>query len=410
MFHKNQSWHYVEICKKLGYQFKSKHILLAALTRRTALIEGKQLKHIGDYQRLEFLGDKVINLAVSDILFEQHPDWSESQLTTMVASLVNNKGPLAMVASTLGLSDYLILGADEERRCVNENTKVLSDAIEALFGAVFIDSGRDYAVIRGLVEKHWSVLGEFIENEVKDNRNKVAKAYQFEDELDKAIIVAYEIGDDDKFLFLLKQGANPNLVYETRDDYGETMGEPYGISLLMMVLRDRNRTLVAALLEKGADPNWQGTYELVDFHPFPKPTATLNELAKHQSDIRRVETQYSALHWLIVDDHQQVIDESTLELVQLLLDYGADPALVDYRGNTPIMCLSDVRDNKFDEHDMKLKKLLEMPLREKLPKPSSKQLTSMFSSLVSNSMLTNLSLAIPEQTSEDLEDLVNSFS
>ena len=87
---------YTELCELLGYRFKNKRLLMRALTRKPALVEGIQSHHIGDYQRLEFLGDKAIDLAISEILFTQHPTWDEGQLTKTLSSLVNNNSPLVM--------------------------------------------------------------------------------------------------------------------------------------------------------------------------------------------------------------------------------------------------------------------------------------------------------------------------
>jgi ribonuclease III len=84
-----------KITRVLGYEFKNEKLLLQALTRRSGLNEGRQKSHIGDFQRLEFIGDKVLNLVVSDVLLENHPTWSEGELTKKASEFVNNKGPLA---------------------------------------------------------------------------------------------------------------------------------------------------------------------------------------------------------------------------------------------------------------------------------------------------------------------------
>jgi ribonuclease-3 len=83
-----------KIERALGYQFKDEKLLLQALTRRSALNEGRQESTIEDFQRLEFIGDRVLNLVVSDVMFENNPAWDEGRLTMEVSRFVNNKGPL----------------------------------------------------------------------------------------------------------------------------------------------------------------------------------------------------------------------------------------------------------------------------------------------------------------------------
>lgn len=149
-----------KIIQALGYKFNNEKLLLQALTRRSGLMEKRQQSHIGDFQRLEFIGDKVLNLVVSDIIFENHPDWREGELTTEVSKFVNNKGPLFKMAQKLKLGDYLIMGAGEEKeQKARDNPKVLSDAFEALIGALWLDSGKDFKFIREFLLKQYKLLG-----------------------------------------------------------------------------------------------------------------------------------------------------------------------------------------------------------------------------------------------------------
>lgn len=143
----------------LGYSFENESLLLQALTRTSALNEGYQVKDIGDFQRLEFIGDKVLNLIISDIIFDNYPDWKEGQLTSEVSNFTRNDGPLAAIARNLQLGDFLIMGIGEERNNrARENTKVLSDALEALIGAIWIDSENDYKFLRKFITQQFKVL------------------------------------------------------------------------------------------------------------------------------------------------------------------------------------------------------------------------------------------------------------
>jgi ribonuclease-3 len=95
-------------------------------------------------ERLEFLGDSVLGLVVTETLFRQHPDLPEGQLAKLRASVVNMRA-LAAVATELGLGDYVLLGRGEETTGGREKASILADTLEAVIGAVFLDCGQDVA-------------------------------------------------------------------------------------------------------------------------------------------------------------------------------------------------------------------------------------------------------------------------
>lgn len=149
-----------KLTKNLGYRFNNKTLLLQALTRTSALNESRQHRNVHDFQRLEFIGDKVLNLVVSDILMQQHPTWQEGKLTQEAAKLVNNNGPLAEVARSLTLDKCLIMGLGEEfYNQARNNEKVLSDATEALIGAIWLDSEHNYELMKQFIAVHFGPLG-----------------------------------------------------------------------------------------------------------------------------------------------------------------------------------------------------------------------------------------------------------
>jgi ribonuclease III len=106
----------------LNYQFQNQTLLLQALTRPSALNEGQQVHAIGNFQRLEFIGDKILNLVISDILMERYSSWSEGKLTQEVAKFVNNQGPLAFVARQLKLGEFLIMVLGRKFITMSEKT------------------------------------------------------------------------------------------------------------------------------------------------------------------------------------------------------------------------------------------------------------------------------------------------
>jgi dsRNA-specific ribonuclease len=114
-----------EITERLGYRFRNHALLVEALTH------GSTQKHKGDYQRLEFLGDRVLGLVIAEHLFRAHPGDEEGQLTHVLSSLVRSEA-CADAGDTIGLSDLVIIGTGERAKGMNLNRTVLGDAMEAL--------------------------------------------------------------------------------------------------------------------------------------------------------------------------------------------------------------------------------------------------------------------------------------
>lgn len=123
-----------ELLKKIDYQFKQPELLQVALTHRS---KG------GDHnERMEFLGDAVVNFVIAEILYHRFPKATEGDLSRWRASLVN-RDTLAELAKKYDLGHYLLLGPGETRSGGSERLSILSCAMEALIGAVYIDGGYD---------------------------------------------------------------------------------------------------------------------------------------------------------------------------------------------------------------------------------------------------------------------------
>ena len=125
-------------------------LMTLALTHRSYAYENGGLP---TNERLEFLGDSVLGIVVTETLYSQYPDWPEGQLAKLRAAVVN-AGALADVARSLDLGEYLYLGRGEETTGGRDKSSILADTMEAVFGAVFLDSGIDTArvVIHGLFD------------------------------------------------------------------------------------------------------------------------------------------------------------------------------------------------------------------------------------------------------------------
>lgn len=121
-----------ELTRRLGYSFRDAQLLARALTHRS--------KGSANYERLEFLGDSILSFVVADALYDRFPRLSEGELTRLRASLVRRE-TLAGVARELGLGEHLELGGGELKSGGFDRNSILADALEALFGAIYKDSG-----------------------------------------------------------------------------------------------------------------------------------------------------------------------------------------------------------------------------------------------------------------------------
>lgn len=130
-----------EACRRLGYAFRDGELLERAFTHPSWAYE-----HDGTRgnERLEFLGDAVIDLVAAHLLFEAHPEWSEGDLTRARRALVNNQS-LAEYARVLELAQWVRLGRGERRSGGAERDRMLGNLFEAVVGAIYLDGGLEAA-------------------------------------------------------------------------------------------------------------------------------------------------------------------------------------------------------------------------------------------------------------------------
>ena len=125
--------------KVLGVEFKDSKILLSAITHRSYLNEHREA--LQDHnERLEFLGDAVLELVVTDYLFNKYPQKPEGDLTAIRAALVNTIS-LAESSSSLGLNDFLLMSKGEAKDTGRARQYILANAFEAVIGALYVDQG-----------------------------------------------------------------------------------------------------------------------------------------------------------------------------------------------------------------------------------------------------------------------------
>ncbi len=153
--------------KKLGFTFKNKTLLKESLTHRSYLNENPSWG-VSHNERLEFLGDAVLELAVTEVLFNQFPQHPEGQLTSLRAALVNYR-IMAGVAKNLGFDEFILLSQGEAKDIGRARKVILANAMEAVIGAVYLDAG--YQEAKRIIE-------EFI---VNPNLNNVIEGGLYKD-------------------------------------------------------------------------------------------------------------------------------------------------------------------------------------------------------------------------------------
>ena len=136
-----------EIAQRLGYQFKDKTLLRHGLTHSST-------NHSrDDYQRLEFLGDRVLALVIAEELYRLNPAHREGHMANLHSNLVRGE-ICGEVGKELGLSDFIIVGPSEHKKGVNLITSVVGDVVEALIGGIYLDGGLEEA--KAFILRNWA--------------------------------------------------------------------------------------------------------------------------------------------------------------------------------------------------------------------------------------------------------------
>ena len=200
--------------QRIGYSFKNKNILKEALTHSSYANELKARKQAAVCnERLEFLGDSVLSVVVSEHLFEKFSSNPEGDLTQRRALLVQSAS-LAAYSRSIGLGDYLYLGHGEEKNCGRERQSTLENAFEALVAAIYLDAGEN-----GLAEVRRFVLpivDKYLE-ENYDHKHIDAKTelqqliQQAEGDFLEYVVIA-ERGPDHKKEFEVVARLNSNII------------------------------------------------------------------------------------------------------------------------------------------------------------------------------------------------------
>jgi len=198
--------------KKLGLQFNNKELLRQAFTHRSYLNENPDFK-LEHNERLEFLGDAVIELIVTEHLYKEYPAKMEGDLTNWRAALVNAK-MLTSVAEDLGFNDFLLLSRGESKELGKARAYILANTFEAFLGALYLDLG--YAPCDEFIKKHLlKNLADIIqEGSYKDAKSKFQEEAQERVSITPSYKVIKEFGPDHEKNFWVGVYLDTELVAE----------------------------------------------------------------------------------------------------------------------------------------------------------------------------------------------------
>jgi len=198
--------------KKLGLNFKNKDLLTQAFAHRSYLNENSDFK-LDHNERLEFLGDAVMELIVTEHLYKEYPEKSEGELTNWRAALVNAK-MLTSVAEEIGFNDFLLLSRGEEKEGGKARAYILANTFEALLGAIYLDSG--YKTTDEFIKKYLMIklAGVIKSGAYKDSKSRFQEEAQDKNGITPSYKVMKESGPDHNKNFVVGVFLGEELVAE----------------------------------------------------------------------------------------------------------------------------------------------------------------------------------------------------
>jgi len=201
-----------ELEKKLGISFSDKSLVIRALTHRSYLNENKD-KDLQNNERLEFLGDAVLELIISFKLFEKYPEKSEGELTSIRSALVRTES-LAQQSRDLDVGKYLLMSKGEEDSGGRDKDYLLANTYEALLGAIYLDSG--YESCKAFVERTLlKKVDEIVENALFiDPKTKIQELIQAKYKVTPTYQIIKEEGPDHDKYFTVELDVNKRKLSE----------------------------------------------------------------------------------------------------------------------------------------------------------------------------------------------------
>jgi ribonuclease-3 len=201
---------------EIGYSFTNQELLVTALTHRSFLNE-QRLEFVGNNERLEFLGDAVLELVTTELLFHTYPGRPEGELTSFRAALVRTES-LAETAEVIGIGQFIRMSKGEEATGGRTRQYILANSIEALIGAIYLDSGYKQAkkfVDTFIGKKLTAIVEQRLDIDAKSKLQEIAQE-KFK------YTPTYEVSD--------QQGPDHDRVFTVRaiingENYGEGQGK-----------------------------------------------------------------------------------------------------------------------------------------------------------------------------------------
>lgn len=195
----------------LGYSFNDSELLRSALTHTSFLNENKNTGNC--YERLEFLGDSVLELLVTDYLFSRYDSRSEGDMSEFRKHIVCEDS-LAGVAKKLNVGKYLFLGNGEEITGGREKKSILSDALEAIIAAVYIDSNKSISIVSGVFLPFFSdVLDKCTKSMGGDYKSQLKKLVEKDGMEELSYVVAEQRKNKDNTnIFVVNAMLNSNVI------------------------------------------------------------------------------------------------------------------------------------------------------------------------------------------------------
>jgi len=183
-----------DIEKKIGIKFKNKKLLQTAFVHKSYINEHKE-NELDHNERLEFLGDAVLELVSTEYLYMNHPEQTEGEMTNFRSALVRGK-TLASVGRKMGLGEYLFLSHGEENSGGRNKNYILANTLESLIGAIYLDQGFD--VVKKFIQKNILVnLDEIMENNLHiDPKSRFQEVAQEKTEITPKYEVITQTGPD----------------------------------------------------------------------------------------------------------------------------------------------------------------------------------------------------------------------
>lgn len=207
-----QEKNFLEFEKKIGINFNNKNLLKEAFTHRSYINENRKCSWPHN-ERLEFLGDAVLELVVTDYLFYKYPESAEGELTSYRAALVNTQS-ISEGAELWGMNEYLLLSKGEAKDVGKARHYILANSFEAMIGAIYLDQG--YETTQDFIAKSlFHKTDEIVKKELwKDSKSRFQEKAQEVEGITPAYSIIKEVGPDHDKQFTVGVFLEEELIVE----------------------------------------------------------------------------------------------------------------------------------------------------------------------------------------------------